>query len=41
MPRRRRRRRRRFHFLIGACAGACIALELLLYDEAGLLDAYR
>lgn len=41
MPRRRRRRRRRFHFLIGACAGACIALELLVYDEAGLLGAYR
>ena len=36
-----RRRCRRFHFLIGACAGACIALELLVYDEAGPLDAYR
>ena len=33
----RRRRRRRFHFLIGAC----IALEPLVFDEAGLLDAYR
>lgn len=26
----RRRRRRRFHFLIGACAGACIALDAIV-----------
>lgn len=26
----RRRRRRRFHFLIGACAGACIALAAIV-----------